>query len=117
MSITYAAIAKNLSTFDCDCTVTVALKISDDSCKMDSDGRKLFMSLYHALPSYTSSLYDYSVHLLIINAFYNPSDSVLQTIKAERERAMAIISQEKMKEFKSSVRTSLIIAQHTAAII
>ena len=113
MSITYAAIAKNLSASDCDCAVTVALKISDDSCKMDSDSRKLFMSLYHALPSYTSSLYEYSVHSLIINAFYNPSDSLYETIKAERERAMAVITQEKMKAFKASVRTSLLIAQHT----
>lgn len=112
MSITYASIAKKLSAFDCDCAVTVALKISDDSCKMDSDGRKLFMSLYQALPSYTSSLYDYSVHSLIINAFYNPSDSLFETIKAERERAMALITQERMKAFKASVRTSLIIAQN-----
>lgn len=113
MNITYASIAKNLSAFDCDCAVTVALKISDDSCKMDSEGRKLFMSLYHALPSYTSSLFEYSVHSLIINAFYNPSDSLFQTIKCERERAMEIITQERMKAFKSSVRASLIIAQNT----
>jgi hypothetical protein len=69
------------------------------------------MSLYHALPSYTSSLFEYSVHSLIINAFYNPSDSLFETIKAERERAMAIITQDKMKAFKASVRAALLIAQ------
>lgn len=113
MGISYASIAKNLSAFDCDCAVTVALKISDDSCKMDSDGRKHFISLYQSLPTYTSSIYDYSIHSLIINAFYNPSVILFEAIKYERERAMAIITQDKMKAFKASVKTSLLIAELT----
>lgn len=114
--MTYASIAKNLSEFDCDCAVTVALKISDDSCKMDNDARKLFMFLYHALPSYKSSIFDYSIHSLISNAFYNPSDSLFETIKSKRELAMKIITQDRMKAFKSSVRPSLIIAQSKALV-
>lgn len=105
-----AKVAAALDTFSRDCAVTVALKISDDSCKMDEEQRSLFMSLYDALPPYGSDLFDESVHDLIREARTSPSATLFGRIKIERETAMAIITQEKMKAFKASVRGMLIIA-------
>ncbi|MDD2829931.1 MAG: hypothetical protein PHW18_10190 [Sulfuricurvum sp.] len=109
----FASIAEKLDTFARDCAVTVALKISDDSCKMDEDGRGLFMALYDALPSYQSELFDESIHTLIHDARIKPTAQLFAQIKKERERSMAIITQDRMKAFKSSVRNSLLIAKLT----
>lgn len=109
----FRKIAEGLDTFNRDCAVTVALKISDDSCKMDDDGRGLFISLYEALPSYQSEIFDENVHALIASAREGLNSLLKQEIKRERERAMEIITQEKMKAFKASVRGSLLIAQLT----
>lgn len=49
-------VAHDLELFARDCAVTVALKITDDSCKMDDEQRAVFMSLYDALPPYTSEI-------------------------------------------------------------
>lgn len=111
----YTSIAKELTPFECDCAITVALKISDDSCKMNESDRKIFMSLYRALPPYKSSMFNYGVHVLIINAVFSPSDTVLEMISKEKERAMSIITQEKMKLFKSSIRAKLSTASSLAA--
>lgn len=111
---TFATVASSLDTFSRDCAVTVALKISDDSCKMDDEQRSLFMSLYDALPAYTSELFDPSVHELIRDARTAPDAMLFARIKKERERAMAFITQEKMKAFKASVRGMLIIASLSA---
>lgn len=105
-----AKVAAGLDTFSRDCAVTVALKISDDSCKMDEEQRSLFMSLYDALPPYSSDLFDESVHDLIREARTSPNPILFGRIKTERETAMAIITQEKMKAFKASVRGILILA-------
>ncbi len=104
-------VARRLDTFGRDCAVTVALKISDDSCKMDEEQRAVFMALYDALPSFDSELFDESVYTLIEEARTAPSATLFAQIKKEREMAMAIITQEKMKAFKASVRASLLIAQ------
>jgi hypothetical protein len=48
---------------------------------------------------------------LIHEARTVPTAAHYARIKKERERAMAIITQEKMKSFKSSVRAALLIAQ------
>lgn len=103
-------IAAGLDPFGRDCAVTVALKITDDSCKMDDDQKALFMALYDALESYTSQIFDHSVHTLIQEARSAPTVGHFEQIKQEREMAMAIITQEKMKSFKASVRAALIIA-------
>lgn len=107
-------VASDLDTFGCDCAVTVALKISDDSCKMDEEQRALFMALYDHLSPYKSTLFDDTIHELIYQTRTNPTATLYAQIKKERERAMAVITQEKMKIFKASVRGSLLIAHHTA---
>ncbi|MDP3464828.1 MAG: hypothetical protein Q8R86_03540 [Sulfuricurvum sp.] len=104
-----AKVATSLDIFAKDCAVTVALKISDDSCKMGEDGRAVFMALYDALEPFKSDLFDESVYSLIHTARNFPTAALFAQIKKERERAMAIITQEKMKLFKASVRGSLLI--------
>ena len=84
--------------------VTVALKIADDSCKMDDYERSLFVSLYSFLTSYQSDSFDNDPHLLIVQAEEDPTPSVLEKIKEEREKAMKIITRQKMKAFKAFVR-------------
>lgn len=103
-------VAAGLDVFGRDCAITVALKITDDSCKMDDEQRALFMALYDALEPYVSQIFDGSVHALIQEARSTPTASNFGRIKQEREMAMAIITQEKMKAFKASVRAALIIA-------
>ncbi|WP_310440549.1 hypothetical protein [Sulfuricurvum sp.] len=108
-----AKVASDLDPFACDCAVTVALKITDDSCKMDEEQRALFMALYDHLSPYKSTLFDDTIHELIHQGRINPTAALYTQIKKEREMAMAVITQEKMKMFKASVRGSLLIAQHT----
>lgn len=110
----YEKVAANLDTFARDCSVTVALKISDDSCKMDAEQRAVFMAIYDALPSYKSEIFDDTIHALIHEARTAPTASHYGRIKKEREMAMAIITQDKMKAFKASVRTALLIEQLTS---
>lgn len=107
----YEKVAANLDTFARDCAVTVALKISDDSCKMDDEKRAVFMALYDALPSYESQIFGENIHALIHEARTAPTATHYARIKKEREMAMAIITQDRMKAFKTSVRTALLIAQ------
>lgn len=102
-------LALALSTFERDCATTVALKISDDSCKMDDEKRALFMSLYDALPRYESEIFDDTVHDLIRSMRILPNASLFAKVKQEREKAMAIITQDRMKAFKASVRSRLLI--------
>lgn len=105
-----AVVAHSLDTFGRDCAVTVALKISDDSCKMDDEQRALFMALYDALPPYESGIFADDIHTLIRDMRTHPSAAHFARVKKERETAMAIITQEKMKPFKASVRGALLIA-------
>jgi len=59
------AVAAGLDGFESDCAITVALKITDDSCKMDAQQRALFMALYDALQQPESELFDADIHALI----------------------------------------------------
>lgn len=106
-------VAYDLDTFGRDCVLTVALKITDDSCKMDDEQRALFMALYDALPSHKSEIFNDDVYTLIAEGRSAPNAELFERIKKEREMAMAIITQERMKIFKASVRGSLIIAERT----
>ena len=109
-----AKVAGDLDVFSRDCAVTVALKIADDSCKMDEEQRTVFVDLYNALSPYESAIFDKDIHELITQVRLSPTPILLERVKQEREIAMTIITQEKMKLFKASVRGSLLIAQHTA---
>ncbi len=104
-------VATSLRSFERDCAVTVALKISDDSCKMDDEQRALFMALYDTLEPFKSGMFDDNIHTLIHTARTSPTAALFAQIKKEREMAMATITQEKMKAFKASVRAALFIAQ------
>ncbi len=107
-------VARDLNPFGCDCAVTVALKITDDSCKMDDEQRSLFMALYDALPRFKSVLFDQEIHELIAEGREGLNADLIARIKHEREAAMAIITQERMKRFKASVRGALLIIQHSS---
>lgn len=109
-----AKVASDLDLFGRDCAVTVALKIADDSCKMDDEQRAVFIELYDAIPPYESAIFDEDIGALIAQVRLFATPELLERVKHEREKAMAIITQEKMKLFKASVRGSLLIAQHTA---
>lgn len=100
-------IAASLDQFEIDCAITVALKITDDSCKMDEEQRAVFMALYDALPSLQSDLFDESVFGLIEIGRNNPSSFIFSEIRKLREMAMDAISQPKMKAFKAMVRELL----------
>ncbi len=102
-----SSVAANLDSFEKDCAITVALKITDDSCKMDTYEKSVFMALYDALPEQTSFYFDPTVFTVIAQGRNEPSSLVFAQIKAFREEAMASISRPKMKAFKAAVRTRL----------
>lgn len=99
-----ASVAEQLSPFERDCAITVALKITDDSCKMDEEQRALFMALYDALSSQESELFVSTVFSLIEIGRNDPSAFVFSEIKNLREMAMEKITRPKMKAFKADVR-------------
>jgi hypothetical protein len=99
-----SAVAKELSDFERDCAITVALKITDDSCKMDEEQRALFMALYDALPEQSSDLFSPTVFSLIEIGRNDPSAFIFSEIKQLREMAMDDITRPKMKSFKAEVR-------------
>jgi hypothetical protein len=101
------AVAGNLDSFERDCAITVALKITDDSCKMDGYEKSVFMALYDALPEHASLYFDESVFLAIEQGRNTPSAQIMAKIKTFREEAMASISRPKMKAFKAAVRSRL----------
>lgn len=105
--------AASFSPFECDCATTVALKISDDSCKMDDEQRAIFMALYDALPPYQSDIFTSDIHDVITAIRSAPDAMLFARVKKERENAMAIITQERMKAFKASSRGKILI--HTAS--
>ncbi len=100
-------IAAGLEPFHVDCAITVALKITDDSCKMDDSGRALFMELYDALPEYKSDYFDATVFEIITIGRNDPSAYVFGEIRILREAAMDMIGKPRMKEFKAMVRSQL----------
>lgn len=98
------AVAASLDGFERDCAITVALKITDDSCKMDDEQRVLFMALYDALPDASTAIFDETAFKLIEIGRQNPSSFVFSEIRGLREMAMERITRPKMKAFKSAVR-------------
>ena len=99
-----AQVAAALDAFEIDCAITVALKISDDTCKMNSQQRALFMALYDALPDRTTALFDPEAFALIEQGRTALDDGVAAAIKPLREMAMDTITRPKMKAFKAAIR-------------
>lgn len=100
-------VATELDSFHKDCAITVALKIADDSCKMDDYEKELFMKLYDAIPLKESNFFEKSVFELVDQAKKSPTAKIYAAVKKEREIAMEMITRPKMKEFKASVRKKL----------
>ena len=100
-------IAAGLDSFHRDCAITVALKISDESCKMDAFEKSVFLTLHKALPNQNSVMFDSSVFALIERAESRPSAQIFAEIKQLREAAMEAITRPKMKAFKAHVRDLL----------
>jgi len=106
---TVARVAASLDQFDTDCAITVALKITDDSCKMDEEQRALFMAVYDALPGRNTALFDADVFDLIAAGRTMPSAQIFATIKPLRQAAMDTITRPKMKAFKASIRKKMLV--------
>lgn len=103
----FSRVAAALDPFAVDCAITVALKITDDTCKMNETQRALFMQLYDALEGATSELFDADVHELIAAGRTVPTQEILSKIGELRTMAMERISRPKMKAFKAMVRQSI----------
>jgi hypothetical protein len=101
-------IAKNLDTFERDCSITVALKIADDSCKMDEYEKSVFMALFDSLEGRESSFFVSDVFDIINLGRDTPSAKVYADIKKLREAAMDMITRPKMKAFKASIRERIL---------
>lgn len=100
-------LAKDLDSFHRDCAITVALKIADDSCKMDEYERSIFMKLYNALDSDDTEFFEKTVFSVISQAQKSPSAQIYSQIKTLREAAMEMITRPKMKAFKAFVRQQI----------
>jgi len=103
-----SSIAAALNSFERDCTITIALKISDNSCKMDDYEKSVFISLYDSLATKETDFFESSVHDIIYLGRNNPSAQTYKQIKKLRESAMDMITRPKMKAFKASIRERLI---------
>jgi len=100
-------VAVKLSDFEKVCAITVALKISDDSCKMDLYECTIFMRLYDYILKTAPSLFTDDVFKLIKQVQEEPNMKLISEIKALRENAMEMITRPKMKAFKASIRTRI----------
>lgn len=101
------AIAASLDAMQRECAITLALKIVDDSCKMDDYERSVFMKLYDALPEYKSDLFEDEVFKIIAEGRLNPSAQIFAAIKPLREAGMEYVTRPAMKAFKAEVRRRL----------
>jgi len=99
-----ASVAAALESDERVCAVTVALKISDDSCKMDAYEKSVFMMLYDALPQKRTDFFDEDVVAVIETARTTPSAQIFAEIKRRREAAMEFIGRPAMKAFKAEIR-------------
>lgn len=97
-------VARNLSDFERVCAITVALKISDDTCKMDEYEKSVFMEVYKAIPREAPSFFTEDIFEVISKIKQEPSAAVYAEVKNLRESAMEYISRPKMKAFKASIR-------------
>ena len=103
------ALAKNLSDFERNCAITVALKIADETCKMDAYEKSIFMMLYESLKEKQSAFFDESVSALISHAKHFQDEETFSQIAVLREAAMESITRPKMKAFKASVRARITV--------
>ncbi len=100
-------IAASLDAMQNECLVTLALKITDDTCKMDEYERSVFMTLYDALPDYQSTFFDSDVFDVIEKGRNEPTAQIFSTIKLLREAGMKYVTRPRMKAFKATVRKQL----------
>lgn len=100
-------IAMDLDSFERDCAITVALKITDESCKMDDYEKSVFMRLYDALSTHETDFFDNDVFKIIQIGRIEPSAQIFSEIKKRRESAMDFITRPKMKVFKATIRKRL----------
>ena len=100
-------IAAALDTMQNECLITLALKIVDDTCKMDDYERSVFMKLYDALPEYKSGFFDDEVFGIIAEGRGKPTAQIFAKIKPLREAGMEHITRPSMKAFKATVRKML----------
>ncbi|MDX1296417.1 MAG: hypothetical protein R3302_09115 [Sulfurimonadaceae bacterium] len=101
------SIAALLDPMQIECAITLALKIADDSCKMDDYERSVFMKLYDALPEYKSAFFDDEVFTVIAEGRLTPSAHTFARIKPLREAGMNHVTRPNMKAFKAEVRRLL----------
>lgn len=102
-----ALVASEMNRFECDCAITVALKITDDSCKMDDYEKHVFMLLYDTLNIQETDFFNSDVFEIIQKGRSNPSAQIFAQIKQRREAAMDFITRPKMKAFKAAIRKRL----------
>lgn len=102
-----SAIAKGLEPIQRECMITLALKIADDSCKMDDYERSVFMQLYDAMQVYQSDFFDEDIFSLIVQTRQSPSAQLFAKIKPLRQAGMDYVGRPKMKAFKAHVRHEL----------
>lgn len=102
-----SSVANSLDSFERDCAITVALKITDDTCKMDDYEKSIFMALYDAMKVKQSDYFDDIVFELIEQGRKTPSAQIYSKIKTLRQNAMEMITQPKMKAFKAQLREQL----------
>ena len=101
------AIAAALEPMQKECLITLALKITDDSCKMDDDERSVFMQLYDTFETIESAFFPPEVFALIAEGRTQPSAQVFGRIMPLRKAGMDHIGQPNMKAFKAAVRAQL----------
>lgn len=100
-------VAMKLSDFEKICAITVALKISDESCKMDLYECTVFMRLYDYILKSAPGFFTDDVFNLIKQIQEEPNMKLFSDVKALRERAMDMITRPKMKAFKASIRARI----------
>jgi len=102
-----SAVVGGMTPFECDCAITVALKITDESCKMDAYEKHIFMLLYDAMGKEEAAFFESDIFEIIQEGRSKPSAQIYSKIKQCREAAMDFITRAKMKAFKASIRERL----------
>ena len=100
-------VANSLDPLERDCAITVALKITDDTCKMDEYEKSIFMALYDAIQEKQSDYFDKEVFSLIAQGRKSPTAQIYSKIKTLRQAAMEMITQPNMKAFKAGIRKKI----------
>jgi hypothetical protein len=90
-----------------ECMITLALKIVDDSCKMDDYERGVFMQVYDAMPDYHSDFFESDIFELIEETRHVPTAMLFAKIKPFRQAGMEHVGRPGMKSFKAYVRKKL----------